>query len=621
MTCIAVILCTTVLFLAIILALAAKPKFVSKMTGFFIVAAAVSGLFIYSYGYAYSSESVLLAIVRSLLAVCGMFVAKMDFSVVSGTPLFQSVWAQLFFWVVHLFALYATASAAITTVGAEALTKLRLWLARWGELNLIYGVTDDSIAFGKALLAEKKCSVVYVDRAVSSATVNSLTKNGCAVRMDAQALNATPQFLKSIGLRPGSRKVTLYAIGRDESENLPYARALLKSMEERGIRPEQTSLVIPAKEEFTVGQLQVLGERYGYGYVTCYRGASLAARLLMREYPPCESISFDHEGKATDNFEALLVGFGQMGQEILKHLVMNSQFVGSKFRADVFAPDCPDTGGYFAHSYPALIENYDIHFHSSNAHSQQMYDFLSERGKSLNYVVICTGSDKMNREIAENFSVVLHRMGRRLPMYLCSYQGISAYTEDGVFTIPYALCQPQTMSTAKLDRMAMVLNHHYQPDDGKTPMEHWMSCDYFSRMSCRASTDFVPAFLRASGKSKEEALAGQWEFSDALLTNLGKMEHLRWNAFHFCMGFTPMTEEEFRERAAVYQEQKKSGKPSIRITKNMDGLTHACLIDWDSLVELAVREYEVTGKLVDYQLMDIKNVQAIPELLKMGEEA
>ena len=87
------------------------------------------------------------------------------------------------------------------------------------------------------------------------------------------------------------------------------------------------------------------------------------------------------------------------------------------------------------------------------------------------------------------------------------------------------------------------------------------------------------------------------------------------------MGFTPMTEEEFRERAAVYQEQKKSGKPSIRITKNMDGLTHACLIDWDSLVDLAVREYEVTGKLVDYQLMDIKNVQAIPELLKMGEEA
>ena len=475
MTCITVILCTTVLFLAIILALAAKPKFVSKLTGFFIAAAAVSGLLIYGYGYAYSSENTLLAIIRSLLAVCGMFVAKMDFAAVSGTPLFQSVWAQLFFWVVHLFALYATASAAITTVGAEALMKLRMWLVRWGELNLIYGLTGDSIAFGKALLAEKKCSVVYVCKSIDPAMVNAITKNGCAVRTDVQALNATPKFLKSIGLRPGPRKVTLYAIGSDASESLPYARTLLESMEKCGIKPEQTSLVIPAKEEFAVSQLQVLGERYGYGFVTCYHGASLAARLLIQKYPPCEAITFDGEGKVTEDFLALMIGFGQMGQEVLKYLVMNSQFVGSKFRADVFSPDCSNAAGYFAYSYPSVTANYDIRFHASDAHSAQMYEYLREYVPNLNYVVVCAGSDKINREIAENFSTVLHRMGRQLPIYLCSYQGISTYTQEGIFTVPDKLYQPQNMSTAKLDRMAMVLNHRYQPEDGKTAMEHWMS--------------------------------------------------------------------------------------------------------------------------------------------------
>ena len=200
-----VILITAALFLAMILQLAAKPKFAAKITGACIVIAGVSGLLIYGYGFASSQPNTPLAIVRALLAVCGIYVGKIDFSAVSSTPIFQNIWAQFYFYLVHLLALYATASAAITTVGGEALQKLRLWLARRGQLSVIYGINDESLEFGKALLGEKKSSVVFIGKSPDSSTISSIIKAGGAVRTDDNALKATEKFLGAVGIRPGSR--------------------------------------------------------------------------------------------------------------------------------------------------------------------------------------------------------------------------------------------------------------------------------------------------------------------------------------------------------------------------------------------------------------------------------
>ena len=112
-------------------------------------------------------------------------------------------------------------------------------------------------------------------------------------------------------------------------------------------------------------------------------------------------------------------------------------------------------------------------------------------------------------------------------------------------------------------------------------MSDWMECDYFSRMSSRAFADSVEAVLRAAGKSAEQAKAGDWEFTPEQLENLGIMEHSRWNAFHFCMGFAPMSDEEYAARTAIWQKEKaETGKGKIRIGKNLPGKTHACLIPW-----------------------------------------
>jgi hypothetical protein len=167
-----------------------------------------------------------------------------------------------------------------------------------------------------------------------------------------------------------------------------------------------------------------------------------------------------------------------------------------------------------------------------------------------------------------------------------------------------------------MDAMAKILNHQYHLDEGRTVDEDWATCDYFSRMSCRASADYMDAFLQASGTNREEVRSNGWAPSPEVLEMLGQAEHLRWCAFHYGMGYRAMSEEEFAERAALYREQTAKGETPIRIGKDTEHRLHACLVGWDELPALSDREAEVTGVRKDYRKMDIDNVLMIPDLLK-----
>ena len=609
-----VIVCTAILFVGMILLLAAKPKYAGKITGTFITTVAVGGLLLYGYGFAVTSDNLLLAIIRALLAVCGMYVGKNDLSAISGAPLMQHSWMHVAFWILHLLALYATASAAITTVGAEALKKLRLWLARRGQMNLIYGIHDDSLSLGKQLIRRKKSVVVFVDAKPSAGHTAAIASAGCVLRSDGNALAADVRFLRTIGIGT-KRDLVLYALSKDAVGNISYAQNLLRSLQKRDVAPERTRLVILGKDEETIRALQVHENSYGFGYVSVVEEAELAARLLIHECPPCDTMRFNAVGEAQEDFEALVVGFGQTGQAVLKQLLMHGQFEGSRFHATVFAPDFDKTHGFFSKQFAGLLKAYDIRFCSYDGRSSKMYDYLDARGEKIKYVAICTGNEKLNRELAEELHAYFCQLGRYVPVCQCAKDGIKILNGNDHLEQHACLYDAQLLSRDGLDQMAMILNHRYQVEMDKTMLETWMECDYFSRQSCRASADFAGAMLRMAGISAEEAVAG-WQPTGQLLLNLSKTEHLRWNAFHYCMGFTAMTDEEFNQRAAQYRDQMENqGKASIRITKNMVARTHACLVDWDDLELLAEKEYEVTGKYTDYQQLDAENVLALPALM------
>lgn len=602
------ILATAIALLVMILLVSAKPRLSKLVTIWALIIAAGGGTMIYGYGYMDVTGNFPLAILKAALAVCGSFVGADEYSVIPDAPALQTTFMQVICTFIRICALYVTASTVISAIGAGALQRFRLWLSRRGKLNIIYGTNENAPAFAQELLRQKQGSVVFVVQEPGEDYASAITRSGSVLRTDSHSLSADKQFLRSIGIGRKAREITLYAVDEKSSANIAFATALLCSLKEKNADPKDLHLVILAPENSAAAKLQNTENTYGYGYVTAVNVPQLAARLLTLKYPPCNEISFDEEGKATEDFEALIIGFGQVGQGVLKALVINGQFVGSTFRTTVFAPDCITASGSFAARHKELLKQYHISFVEADGRSPALYEHLSHRGEKLKYAAICTGNHKQDREIAQSLNDYFEMNGLDIPVYIVSHSGVECCAQDGSVT-EHSIFSTEVLCTSHLDQQAMILNHRYHPESNRTPEENWLSCDYFSRQSCRASADFLPAMIRAAGKAPEN-----WELTEKQLENLSITEHLRWCAFHYSMGFSPMTPEEFQTRCETFLQQKQAGEKPLRIGKNMANRTHACLIPWDALEELSQKEAQVTGCYVNYKKMDTDNVLAIPLL-------
>lgn len=609
-----------VVFLAGVMLLSVKPEYTARATGVCGALAVAGGLLLYGYGYLTTGEQPVVAVLRSVFSVCRMFLGEHEYSDLEAVELYRHAGMKLLIWIAHLLAFYTTASVAISVIGKEALKKLRVRFSGRKEISILYGVHSDGVELGKNLENNKKNIVVYVDPEPESEASHLITAAGQLLRTDSGATEGTHSFLRSIGAFRKNRKVTLYALAANPVENLRYARNILEALKKGGAEPSDTRLVILSREDLPVDGLQNSGDTYGYGFVTSFREYALAARLLIRNYPPCDYLSFDGEGKATEDFHVLMIGFGRVGQAVLKQLIMNGQFAGSRFRAVVFDPQCEGATGFFSRQHPGIEPHYDLTFHPYDGRSDALCDYLSANIDTIKYLVVNTGSAERNDEIAEDLTVTLRQLGSKAPVIQCTHREICMQTADSEEPVRTGVYSSDVLYTNDIDDMAMIVNQQYQTGSGKTALENWMVCDYFSRMSCRAFADAIRGFLKAAHKTEQQVLGGDWDLTGVQLENLSIMEHERWCAFHYCMGFLPMTREEFDDRTRQYRQQAKTGKPSVRIGKNMAGKTHACLIPWDDLDELSRRENAITGKNLDYKQMDRENVLAIPALLQAQKE-
>ena len=612
------ILLSAALFAAIIFILAGNFRFSKKATGIFMFLAVALGVPLYGAGYAYlSPDNLPLAVLRTCFSVCGMFLGRSDALLVADTPVYENPILAAGLWFACTCALCATASAAITTVGAKAMKRIRVLMARRGELSIIYGVNEDSVSLGQQIMERRGNSVVFVDKSVSSSLMNTISSTRAVLRTDASALSCDGAFLKSVGVRPGPRKISVYAVDWNPANNISFAGLCMKGMEQAQLKPEQTALILNGSESSVGSKFQALGEKYGFGSVTVFNDASVAARMLIRSYPPYKTLRFREDGSAAEDFDALIIGFGRVGQAVLAELVKNGQFQGSTFHAAVFSRDMDSISGYYHTGYETLLANYDIELRAADARSRQMYDYLRAHAHTLKYAVICCGSEKVNEEIEEDLSRHLRAIHCSAQVYQCTYSGLRHSDPATLDTEMKDIYRLNLIRDSRLDAMAMELNHMYCSNPDSTASEDWARCDYFSRMSSRASADFMPAMLYAVGKTEQEVVENGLNLTPEQRQVLGMTEHLRWCAFHYVMGYRPMPPETFEERAAEYLRQKQeTGTSQVRITKNAAEREHACLIPWDELDELSRRENEITGKNLDYKEMDIQNVLAIEKLLR-----
>lgn len=609
----AVIIVSSAIFIALILYIALEQNKRERFTGIAFFLATTGGILIYGFSYAVEGKDFvkdLAGVFSTLVDVGRMFVGmnneKVFTQMLEDKGLTGDIW-YLLFWLVHFLAYYSMASAAILTLGKGAARRLQLWLLNIRDVEVIYGINESSLAMGRHIASNPRISVVFIGQATAAQEL-AIRQMKALLLSDEKSMVPKEGFLKTISVTEHKGRLRLFAISDDGEANYNYALRLLKLMEEEKIPPKNTSLVLLGREERLGASLQALRDHYGYGEVQIFDWSELTSRLLIQKFPMCNAIEFDEYGKAERDMNVILVGFGKKGQEVLKKLVANGQFEGSKFHVDVFDPEYGRYDGFYRMRYAAMLKEYDIDFHAFGGRSREFVAHIREHATDIAYIVIAIDRLEVCRELSEEIIELMARYGRSLPVYACCEGSVISYTlHDESKT--YSLHDMEILFGGDMDSRSIQINHMYNDPEGSAK-EQWFGADYFSRMSCRASADFLTPYLE-----KVRALEDK-KIHPAMLENLSKTEHLRWSAFHYSMGYSRMEKDEWDERAAEYRRQVFLGtEKKIRISKNTQDRHHACLVGWDELDDLSARENEVTGGNVDYKQMDRNNILAIAQLI------
>lgn len=617
-----VILLSIIIFLFLVVNMAIRPARSARVTAYLMLLAVIGGSVIYGKAYMDVTGNLFLSLVRTPFSVVGMFLGKNDLQAVSSAPWLQNLFGLICFWSLHLVAFCSVASAAIITVGAEGLRGLRLFLALKGDLTIIYGINDNSISVGKECNAHGNKSVVFIDEDVSSSKIQNIINMGMAVVTSSVAVQSEIAEIRR--LRVGARtKIEIYALHEDKNKNLFYAISLRDALEKLEIPPEKTSITLPGTEEILTSMLQVTEDKYGFGYVNVFEAPEIMATAMIRLCPPWNCMTFDSDCKAEQDFDCAVIGSGDCGQEALRHLIMNAQFVGSSFHAAMFSPKYNTEAGYLFTECRELLNRYSIDFFEYDGRSIEFYEYLTKRLGSLKYIAVCTGSDEMNSDVADHLMLFLKRMrAEHVCVLQCTKDGVRYQAQVASPIMSKKVYSYEMLSAAKKDKNAILINSVYDNSD-RTDWEKWIACDTFSKMSSRASAEFIPATVRAAGSTLKEAASSDWTagMSADKLNTLGEMEHLRWCAFYFANGYKAMSEEEFEKNAENYRESIREKRDvSPRIAKDSERRIHACLIPYDELDALSEREKSITGRNVNYRQADINNVLIIPKILAGHED-
>lgn len=554
-------------------------------------------------------------VMRSVIDVGMMFYGRGNSEVLYNLPEAENPIVVLGFWLLHMIAFFTASSALLIRFGADFLRWFRRTKTKVSDVDLIFGINADSITFGRNIADTKGNMLVYVDNIVSENYETSIHKLGGIIYSDKESLKATSSFLEDIRIQKHKTKLRLYTLSREYDKNLQYARMMSESLKELHIQPEQTELVLLGTDEWKGMFFQSSENQYGYGKVLSFDEFEMSARLLIHEYPLCNTMNFDENGKATEDMDVLIVGFGRIGHEVLRKVIANGQFEGSNFHATIYDPKFMHRTGFSLSQYPMMFTNYNIDFELQDGRGNKIFKFLQENASKLKYIVICLKDKEIARSIAISMVDRLQTIGYPQNVYTCDSQSVRCYSQNAQECETHWIYDSELLYSDKLDKYAMKLNNCYCGRK-KSPEEDWKECIYFHRMSSRASVDYLIPLIH-----RIKTIMGTNSLTRVQKENLARSEHLRWCAFHYTFGYKVMEKEEFIQRIKDRQaEIMEYGNSEIRPTQDREKMKHVCLVSWDDLDEISIIENFLTQGKKDYKENDRMNVNMVMELMQDEEK-
>ena len=327
----------------------------------------------------------------------------------------------------------------------------------------------------------------------------------------------------------------------------------------------------------------------------------LAVEFLKKhntgELLPVNFVDIAHEegngnlGYVTSSFNWAIIGFGETGKEALKFLYEFGAFPDkdngkAPFRCHVFDKNIEKENGEFGTDlrslYSTEAKKAEFVLHScevgSTAYRSEMMDLVKE----LNYIVVCTGNDDLNLEIALNIAESALINGRDISRNFCIAVKQAQQNKLNKDTLANAnmtfnncihafgmqdtIWEMGIISNEQLDADARkffesytTLSAEINGDENPSPAKAWKkreeksrSCIYEDR--CKAKRQIAQDYsnclhvttkrilCQSSAVDKDMILPVNQDTvhcksGQEILEHLAVCEHLRWEASHLILGY------------------------------------------------------------------------------------
>lgn len=450
-------------------------------------------------------------------------------------------------------------------------------LSIWEKIKMIYrGFRKDETGTFEV--------IIYLDN-------KWLTATECEIMNPEVNLGGLELFLNN-------RKNSVYLLEEDERKNLMIADTLTKN----GC---SAKIYCMARKE---GANQSYGDAMSTrseSSVTIIDSSSLAVNdLRMRdELQPVNFIKKgrdkdgDIEGWTDSSFNAMIVGFGEMGRDVLGFLFEQAAFVTKDYRRSPFSCWAIDSRmdeieGRYKAFFPGMKGSAGIRYVKVDIGSIEFWDIIRSRLKTLNYIVICLGDDALNLSLGID---------------ILNYANKELYNDDRKFAVLIAQKNPTALNLATIDSYNKIGKHeiHYfgnhasvwkydnitgknlekrakdffsgyksaegQDVDAKNLWEerekqilhttdystlcnllrqrsqdYANCCHIYTKLALthpyilahkKEIADAIPATVTDGATSEDAHYAGDKEFVRKNLKYLAVLEHIRWEASHIAMGY------------------------------------------------------------------------------------
>lgn len=363
-----------------------------------------------------------------------------------------------------------------------------------------------------------------------------------------------------------------------------------------------------------------------------------------KTHHPIDFVDIDKErGCVASKFKAMIIGFGSTGQDALRFLYEYSAFAdknGNKSPVEIHVIDNNMSAviGTFWQEVPgmSMLEGKEVFFHDLSAGSVEFDKFLNTNIDQINYVVVATGSDEANMDIAAKImdKALLYRTKKmsHFKVFVRMYSDSSIVRFGAAVNVYKDFCPENNYApleyfgnTNEIYSYNIIVKNHYEKEAiafydsyckavgsnttwgerrkkeilklgkiyGKRSLRRKEGQDKANCQHCYTKIKLLNLAERQVSLSlpnwtKERSIIDiekekltPWLIS---LYNVSICEHLRWNASHIMLGYVPMTAEV----------QKLVSGTCDEVTKQ-----HSCIRDWKELdCETQSYDYEVVKTTV-----------------------